>query len=309
MATIIPGFRGYASLDDGGTTRYIRFASCTLNPTQEVEAPDMVMGDETHNAWAYGKIEVAGTISGPLTESSGEFIKALDGVSGVGGAGASIDVVYYTDFYRRFNECKLNSFTFTVTAGEVVQVSLDIIGTTMEELTSIPTPVGDLTFSEKLITWDKATFYGGNDGEITDITVGMSFAGLAAKTGLQSFTFTGTRNITRQFIIGESSLFGDLVNGMLGVTGNVVSYTDESGYGPDGVPTDDTVATGAESGRMFWDQYTGPAASPIRFALGASIEVTAAVRFHRTTTELGVGPVMSTTAFTGVTTLGRATIA
>jgi hypothetical protein len=288
MASIIkPGFRGYAEID-GQTPRVrIRFNSCSLNATQDIEAPDMVMGDDTHDAWAYGKIEVAGTISGPVTESTGTFIDILEANIT---DGVQINVKYFEGYTRAFTGCRLNSFTFNVSAGEVVNYSLDIIGVRRED-TDPPDMVG-FTKGEKLVTWDKASFRVGSLKFDEDVDWSTIYDTLTFQAGLQSFSFTASNNITRQFILGESDLFGDLVEGMKSVEGSISSYTEKS-------------STGVGSGANFWDQYDGDYAYPIRFDIGSNLRVTAAVRFHRGTTELAVGPIVTAIGFKGVTTHGR----
>jgi hypothetical protein len=297
---IRPGFRGFAEINTSG--ELLRFASCSLNASQDVEAPDLVMGDETHNAWAYGKIDVAGTISGPVTESLGAFLLAIDAQTGTA-SGVQINVKYYDGYDRSFTGCQLQSFSFTVTAGEVVQFNLNIIGETVDTTgtTSVPT----FTKGEKLVTWDKAVLRA--KGLQLDET--FSFSGLSAITGLQSFTFEANNNITRQFIVSESSLFGDLVEGMKAVTGSISSFVDKSsdttgdnitGSTPDG--------TRIPHGADFWDQYLGDYANAIEFDIGADIRIRSALRFHRGTTDLSPGPVVTTINFTGVTTFGKADI-
>jgi hypothetical protein len=288
MASIIkPGFRGYAEIHDAVPRKRLRFNTCSLNAVQEIEAPDMVMGDDTHDAWAYGKIEVSGTISGPVTESTGTFIDALEAELE---DGVQIDVKYYAGFTRAFSGCRLNSFTFNVSAGEVVNFSLEIIG--VRRLDADPDMTSGFTKGEKLVTWDKASIRIGTLKLDEDPDWDTVYDTLSFETGLQAFTFTASNGITRQFILGESDLFGDLVEGMKSVTGNISSYVLKS-------------SEGLGSGVNYWDQYQGDYAYPIRFDIGANLRVTAAVRFHRGTTELGTGPVVTTIGFTGVTTHGR----
>ena len=293
MAVINPGFRGFAQID--GTDQYLRFNTCSLNAVQAIEAPDMVMGDQTHDAWAYGKIEVGGTISGPCTESVGPFIETLDQAIDTG---VQIDVKYYDGYFRAFTGCRLNSYTFNVSAGEVIQYSLEIIGLTRSDTDpSASMPASGLTFGEKLVTWDKASFRLGtltNDDDAS-WSGGAIYQSLNFEQGLQSFTFTASNNITRQFVLGASDLFGNLVKGMKSVTGSISSYVLKS-------------SDGIGSGANFWMAYLGNQAFPIRFDIGNGIYVTAAVRFHRGTSELGVGPVVTAIGFTGVTTNGYGNI-
>jgi hypothetical protein len=286
MTNIFAGFTGYAELMNGdgsvgdpykGNGTKVRFASCSLNATQEIEAPEMVMGDNTHDAWAYGKIEVGGAISGPVTESLGAFLTGFK---------STIGVKYYSGFSRIFKGCVIQSFSFSVTAGDIVQFTLNIIGTGFE----IGGPNSTFTKGEKIVTWDKAVLQIGPLTEDEDLTVPV----LSAFPGLQSFTIEASNNVTRQFVISESSLFGDLVFGMKSVTGSVTSYTlgSSAGYG---------------SGEYFWDAYEGDEAYPLSFSAG-NFTVSTAVRFHRGTTDLSPGPVVTTVGFTGVTTNGYGAI-
>ena len=73
MGSVFPGYRGLA--DIGGVGQ-VRFADASITAKQEVEAPDLIMGDWDHDAYVYGKIEVGGTISGPVTETFVEIGRA-----------------------------------------------------------------------------------------------------------------------------------------------------------------------------------------------------------------------------------------
>jgi len=277
MSTVItPGFTGYAKLG----TEYLRFNSCSLNAVQEVEAPDMVMGDYTHNAWAYGKIDVGGSISGPMTESSMAFLNAA-----WNSTGADVDVKYYGGFTRRFSGMRVNSITFNVNAGEVVQFTSDFIGSGWS--TTAAGTMDPYTVTEKLITWDQAALYRGTKGAAGSSSITNEIA------NLQSFSITITNNITRQYVIKASDLYGTLVRGMSAVTGSLVNYTLKSAEGFLGAGTQ--TGEGAEA----WGEYSGTDYYPIKFSLGA-YNITCTVVFHRATSELSVGPVLTTIGFTGI---------
>jgi hypothetical protein len=297
-SNIKQGFRGYAEIADivGDPVR-IRFNTCSLNAEQQIEAPDLVMGDDTHNAWAFGKIEVQGSISGPVTESTGTFIDTLESNFE---DGVTINVKYYDGYTRAFAGCRLNQFTFNVTAGDIVQYNLDVIGT--KRLDDDPTDMDGFTKSEKLVTWDKSSFRilkDGSDNPLLkldeDPDWGTVYDTLTFMEGLQAFSFTASNNVQRQFILGQSDLFGDLVEGMKSVEGNITSYVEKS-------------STGVGVGANYWDQYRGDYAYPIRFDIGDNLSVHAAVRFARGTSESQTGPIVTTVAFKGVTTHGRGVI-
>ena len=273
--TITPGFTGYAKAD----TNYLRFNSCSVNALQEVEAPDMVMGDYTHNAWAYGKIEVGGQISGPLTESTMAFINY------VWAGNRNIDIKYYGGFRRRFTGMWVNSITINITAGEVVQFTADFIGKGWS--TTAAGTMSVYTNPEKLVTWDKCSLFRG----------AQSSSDFSAATHeiqhLQSFSMTISNNITRQFAIKASDLYGNLVRGMSAVTGSLVNYELKSAEGFLGGSTQ--TGEGAE----HWNAYENDAYYPIKFSVGG-YDVRATVVFHRASSELSVGPVMTTIGFTGI---------
>lgn len=273
--TITPGFTGWLQV---AGSDYLRFATCSLNAVQEVEAPDMVMGDYTHNAWAYGKIEVGGQISGPLDENGAEIIKTL-----WSGTPKTITVKYYNGYGRQFLNCLANSVTFNVNAGEIVNFTLDVIGTGFQ--TTGVTVTGLHTSTTKLLTWDKAAMFIGT-------TAGTSTWPLSNLIpDLQSFSITISNNITRQFAIRASDLYGSLVRGMSAVTGQMVSYTTKSASNMTGVHTGE--------GALHWDAYANNSYYPIMFDLGGT-QVGATVVFHRGTSELSTGPVLTTLGFTGI---------
>lgn len=271
---ITPGFTGWLSV--AGESAKLRFATCGINAVQEVEAPDMVMGDYTHNAWAYGKIEVGGSVSGPLDENGMSVIDAL-----WGGTPKTITVRYYNGFDREFQYCLANSLTLNVNAGDIVNFTLDVIGTGFN---TTVTPTVPYTSTTKLLTWDKAAMFIGTQSSST-------FTGGSMLNDLQSFSITITNNITRQFAIRASDLYGKLVRGMSAVTGSMVSYTLKSSA---------NFSTGQTGrGALHWDAYANNAYYPIWFNLGGK-EIRATVVFHRGTSELSTGPVLTTLGFTGI---------
>ena len=269
---ITPGFTG--GLQVAGVSEWLRFATCGINAVQTVEAPDMVMGDYTHNAWAFGKIEVGGQVSGPLDEYGMDIIKEL-----MTGGPKSVTVKYYDGFTRVYENCMANSLTLNVTAGEIVNFTCDIIGTGMQMSGAITTA----TKATKLLTWDKAALYIGTQGTST-------FTGNLIND-LQSFTMTVTNNITRQFAIKASDLYGRLVRGMSAVTGQMVSYTAKS--------SENAAGAQSGSGALHWDAYAATAYYPVYFMLGTK-KISCTVVFHRGTSELSTGPVLSTIGFTGI---------
>jgi hypothetical protein len=120
---INPGYRGLATI---GGVGQVRFSDANITAKQEINAPDLIMGDWDHDAYVYGKIEVSGSISGPVTETF---------VQGSGGGGLwdwgvvrnapcgtldanAVTLYYYCDSEtgqgssRTFSDVKVNSLNF-----------------------------------------------------------------------------------------------------------------------------------------------------------------------------------------------------
>jgi hypothetical protein len=80
---------------------------------------------------------------------------------------------------------------------------------------------------------------------------------------------------------------------MSAVTGQVVSYTLKGSTNISGVGNQ------AGTGALHWDAYANNAYYPIQFSLGTKT-IACTVVFHRATSELSTGPVLSTLGFTGI---------
>jgi len=252
--------------------------------------------------------------------------------------GVELHVKYYEGYTRSFAGIILNSFSVNVTAGEVANFNLNLMGKGMGEDPDAD-DVRGFSVGEKLVTWDKASLrifnsappdddpnnadpyeggteattasggyhtYDDDDGDWIDNGSWPDDPSIVGPPGtiydtllfgqyLESFNLEASRNLSRRFVLGNSDLFGDLVEGMKSVTGSISSYTIKTGEG---------LGRGAD----YWDQYVGSRAYPIRLDIGANIAVKAGVRFHRSNTSLETGPVIATISFTGVTHHGRGAI-
>ena len=279
------GYRGIA--DIGGLL--VRFADANITARQEVEAPDLVMGDWDRDAYVYGKINVGGTISGPITQS---FADGVDSVLGwaagrtdpCGELGTrDLKLYYYCGSSRNFEGLFVNSLNVSVSAGDVAQFSLDLIGTRAEDFAAEDPPHHIL--SEKLITWDKVNVQvGGSCPESSLPTTALRF---------QSFDFTISNNIETVYGLGQDDLFPfDIVPGIRSISGSVSVYN-----------------TPGFNGADTFDDYCAEDTCDLTFSLGDNADgcgfdgssITMKVRFHRIEPSLSVGPIVSTVAFTGVT--------
>ncbi|GAG85212.1 unnamed protein product, partial [marine sediment metagenome] len=175
-----PGYMGYALIDGG----LYRCTDMSLAPSQEPVFYDHVVGlkdvlpaagsgtkgatDEkgVSNAqkivWRPSTISYEGNISFPVMDissgcSSGSL--NLDYVFNLAKYGDTFEVVctYNCLTGRKFTGCKINTMSFSITAGDIVTVSLQIVATGMSE--SLLTPE-QFDINQKLVTWDKVIVNG-----------------------------------------------------------------------------------------------------------------------------------------------------
>jgi len=285
MGLVFPGYRGIAKIQ--GVDDYVRFGDANITAKQEINAPDLIMGDWDHDAYVYGKIEVGGTISGPVTEN---FVKGAGGLfpwavrrSGECGTleQGDIELWYYCGTptqgsalrYRKFEGMIANSINFSCSAGDIAQFSLDVMGTAAGNWGEDDAP--HYTSSEKLLTWDK---------------VGVSIAGSGpgatemANVNYSNFEFTISNNLEAVYSLAQENLFPfEIVPGLRTITGSLSVYNIP---GADGVNT--------------WDEYDAGDVTTITFNLN-TLSVDMKVQLHRIEPAFSVGPIISTIGFTGVT--------
>jgi len=288
VGDVNPGYMGYAEIE--GLTHKLRFTDASINARQDINAPDLVMGHWDHNAYVFQKIEIGGTISGPVTENfalSTESVWAW-AVKRSGDCGTldanDVGLFYYcgsgstgSPSNRLFPNMRVNSLTFSCAAGDLAQFSLDVLGA------ETPTWGGAGSWSEdieeeKLMTWDQTA---------VSVTAGDEEIGALGSSAFSNFTFTIANNIQTIYAIGSGVALNnlypfDLVPGMRTITGSLSAYN---------VPQVD----GAER----WTDYAADQMGTITFNIG-STAFTMKVRFHRVEAASSVTPIISTIAFTGV---------
>lgn len=167
---------GVASVD--GTT--FRVSDFSVQPSQEMLFYDHVIGLNDANYSTNvtkgeepgfinvqkklarpGTISIGGGFSFPATD--GEGGKALKTFLDRARDGDYFDLQFQysrceTGMARTFTECRINQFSFSVTAGDIVNISVDILAKKMENRGT----VSETEEVQKLITWDKV-MVSGND--------------------------------------------------------------------------------------------------------------------------------------------------
>lgn len=274
MATIHPGYKGLANIASVGN---VRFTDASITARQAIEAPDLIMGDWDHDAYVYGKIEVGGSISGPVTEL---FAAGAGGIwnwairrTGCGTLTPSTVTLYYYcgddgSSSRSFGGMLCNSLTFSCAAGEVAQFSMDLMGSSAGTWGSSSI---DYRTPEKLLTWDRVSVVVSGTGVPTDLLY-------------SNFEFTVNNNLAPAYSLSQANLFPfQIVPGIRTITGSLSCYN-----------------TPHFDGFDTWLSYTAADTATITFNIGA-LSTSFKVRFHRVEPASSVGNIISTVGFTGVT--------
>ena len=273
---VYPGYMGYADIASVGN---VRFADASITATQTVEAPDLIMGDYDHDAYVYGKIEVGGSISGPVTETfagggSGIWDWATDRDECGDLTSSDVHIWYFcggSNSNRNFTNLLVNNLNFSCAAGDIAQFSIDVMGTGAGAWAGGNPP--PIQTAEKLITWDKVGVSVSPQGEWTGDT-DLPFS---------NFDFTIANNLEMVYSLGQADLFPyDIVPGLRTITGSVSVF-----------------GTPQSNGFDNYDAYEANPIGTITFNID-TITVVASVRFHRVEPASSVGPIISTVGFTGV---------
>ncbi len=278
MATINQGYMGWATVFGAKT----RFSTADIAVRQTPEIPDLVMGDWDHDAWHYGPIAIDGSMSGPVTErfvgGAGSIwesaTKRSEPCGTLASGSGNIDLNYYCGpgggrNQRLFKACLIDSMSFSCTAGDVANFSINFIGA--EDDHPWGNYGGRYQEPEKIVTWDA-----------------IKLSGDAIDTGVQSFEFTINNNIEVVYAMHEDANFFPfaLVPGLRTLTGSLSIFN---------IPSGDF---GADSYYLY-DANT-PHSLEVDIA-GTAFTIPCA--FHRIEPQSAVGPIVTTVGFTSVGSL------
>jgi len=287
MGNVFPGYMGLADISGVGQ---VRFSDASISAKQTVDAPDLVNGDWDHDAYNYGKIEVGGSIAGPVTET---FMSGSGGGAGLWNWGVcrhgacgilnaeDVTLYYYCNGggseyrSRAFSGMLVNSLGFSCAAGDVAQFTMDIMGSSAAPWgSSNPPPKTD---AEKLLTWDKVgiVITDGGDGDAPTSSLELAYS---------NFDFTISNNLNPVYSLGQKDLFPfEIVPGMRTITGTLSIYN-----------------TPQADGFNTYDLYDAKNPCTISFTIG-SIVLDMKVRFHRIEPSLNPNVVVSSLGFSGLT--------
>ena len=226
------GYMGYCKVGPaGGSLTTIRITGSSLNPVQNINAPELVQGEYNKRAWNYGPIETGGNITGPLGELSSVVLASDAWDRDKTGSGdrllneVDVEIFFYKatgNSGRKFAGCQINSYALSVTAGDVATFTADFFG---KQVTAIGSSVWNATNCEKLITWDRC------EADCSAIT------GVTNLTNqIQGWSLTINNNMKRIYNVGQKStdvaidgkLFPvDILAGIRDVTGSLTIYADD----------------------------------------------------------------------------------
>lgn len=201
------GYMGSAKI--GNTNVYL--TGCTLNPVQNLNAPDLIQGKHVKHIYNWDKIEIGGNLSGPIITNMGTIWDGAYRRSAEKDEPSQkydVSISYYKGGGRRFNGCFINTMEVSVTAGDVSQFSIDFFGT------ATGSTAGGAAWSgancTRLVTWDQCT--ASVDGASGDV---------------QAFSVTCNNNLERIYKLNQSNMYPAFVKaGFREVTGSITVYAE-----------------------------------------------------------------------------------
>jgi hypothetical protein len=282
------GYRGLATI--GGTQ--VRFSDANISAKQQINAPDLVMGDWDRDAYNYGPISYDGSISGPVSEG---FLEGAESAikwvtKRIGTCGTldrkDIGLYYYCNRSREFSDFYGDSIDFNVSAGDVANFTLNVKGVDADPWGDAAPP--EKKNAEKLITWDKVNATIAKTGGNPDST---ELPDPIDSIILQSFQFNVANNLEYQYALSQSNLKPfDIIPGLRQLSGSITIYNVEEFEGYD---TFDGYCAGSEHFITFSLSEGGACSIPEQ-------EIQMKVRFERINPTLNTSVVTSTVGFTGV---------
>lgn len=279
------GYMGWAKV--GG--HIWKITGSSLNPTQAINAPQLVQGSYLRKAWNYGPIETAGNITGPAGELTFGplygFATQRDSCGDkMASATISVEIQYVCsqaggNSYRRFANCQINSFTVSVTAGDVANLSIDFFGGAGTSGVTCGAGSAVSAACERLITWDQCK---------TGTLNGVSGS-------IESWELTLNNNLVRAYAVGQTNLNPvEILAGIKEFSGSLGVYAPGAPLCPSG---------GAPYyGADAWANYTATGATISGFkVLNTDIlPAGAKVVTARTEAAVNTGPAIYTVRFEGV---------
>jgi hypothetical protein len=168
-------------------------------------------------------IGVQGGMSFPAAIEDGQSKLNFDDIFNYAKYGNYFDIYFwhFCNVGRKFTGCRINTFNFNVTAGDIINISIDVLAKDMENNDTFE----KYSVAQKLATWDIVSIgITGDAGTLVNIT-----------EGIQSFDFSVNNNATYIYtalpypsedVTNRKNLLPyDIRLGMQEVTGSMSIYT------------------------------------------------------------------------------------
>lgn len=207
------GYMGSASIN--GVEVYLTGSS--LNPVQQINAPDVVQGSVIKRIWNWSKVEVGGNCTGPLAQGMGGiWTDATSRVNDLPSPvnGMPVVISYIQGGSRSFSGVHINTMEVSVTAGEVAQFSIDFLGAGYNGTGGGGSPGSGCVV---LVTWDQCS---------------ASIDGAGSGTEVQAASISVNNNLERLYKLDQDNMNAfTVLGGFKEITGSV-SYYAEGEPGP-----------------------------------------------------------------------------
>ena len=244
MASFIPlysGYMGVAKVDN----IFIRCSDFGINTSQDVLFYDHTIGlrdtvpsntvpsttkDESlspsnfiqtqRRIWRPSPISISGSFSFPAATLENEpLTSGLEAIFGHAKYGTYFDIEfqYYCGIGRKFTDCRVNSFEFMISAGDIITINTSMFAKNVEDVD--PSEFSH-TKTEKLVTWDKVGISFTNVGNGTTVS---------ASEHMSELSFSINNNLSNIYTSNPRSgmdnlLPRDIRVGMQEVSGSVTFY-------------------------------------------------------------------------------------
>ena len=199
------GYMGSATIN--GTQVYLTGSS--LNPVQQINAPDVVQGNVIKRVWNWSKVEVGGNCTGPLAQGMAtiwdDATSRTNDLPNPAG-GMTVAISYIEGGGRTFNGVHINTMEVSVTAGEVAQFSIDFLGAGWDGGGG---GAGTGSGCVVLVTWDQCAGSGAGAGD------------------LQAMSLNVNNNLERLYALDQNDMNAfTVLGGFKEITGSLSYYAD-----------------------------------------------------------------------------------
>ncbi len=236
------GFVGFVKFKDRNNKMFtVRASSADLKLTQAIEKPELISGKYDRTVYKLGPKEVQGGVTFPavmetavdLTSGTMAAVPSLWNKAVVrttafnGYTGRMQDYEYiavkYTsqNAFWKFSNCIINSFEFSVTQSDLVNITLDIMGIDREVLV----PIADIgnsfleqepkfaTRNTRAVTWNDAMVrVYANDANVSNLVI-------LDRQYIRSFTATVNNDADRFYTLNGSLYPQDVAGKVRDITG------------------------------------------------------------------------------------------